>query len=448
MVKTVRFLSIIIIVGVVLTLTGGLLTAQGDTPVASLIELPPDGPDIFDTFPAPDGRHLIHIGEYEENDYEETICAYDVVDDVNTCLPLPEDSEDFPEYLEPDYENLYTPLAIATETLRLAIVGKPLDGHQDTDLWVVNFETGEIVKIADDGFEDGDNFPTYYYEHPEPDAAGAIIDLQPAWSPDGTQIAVERTLINEEGFPNPSTLTLIDAATGAAQDLTPLPAAVGEGRDQGSTIGLAWSPDGALLAASLRHDDWEQWDSEQDGIWLVDVETGETRQLASVTAVEESFQATLDLPDDGESFVAFITNLYWSPDGSRLLFWADYMGPNRISWVFWVERNTGVIHALMLPPHPDGLVQPMQVAWSPKGDKLLVTTMERSPYPHEVVVSLDPTQEEIRRGMSVRLIDAASGEMTLLGHLPILGPARAGDNAVWGPTGDVILGSYHMVIVP
>ncbi len=102
---------------------------------------------------------------------------------------------------------------------------------------------------------------------------------------------------------------------------------------------------------------------------------------------------------------------------------------------------------LTLPPHPGDAVLPIQVTWSPDGTTLLFTTMETAPYPGETVVSLDPASE-IRRGLGVRLIDVSSGEMSLLGYLPLTFRDReAGYRPImWGPTGDVLLNDYHLVI--
>ena len=121
----------------------------------------------------------------------------------------------------------------------------------------------KLDDLADDGYSG-----SLTGDDGQSPAPGTIIDVQPAWSPDDTMIAVERTVIDEPGSSEQAQLTLIDAQTGSAQrTLAPVPGTA----STGATTALDWSPDGKTLALTLRH---RSPDAEDDGVWLIDVKGG------------------------------------------------------------------------------------------------------------------------------------------------------------------------------
>jgi dipeptidyl aminopeptidase/acylaminoacyl peptidase len=205
---------------------------------------------------------------------------------------------------------------------------------------------------------------------------------------------------------------------------------------------MDWSPDGSTLAVSLRH---PALDPTYDGIWLVDVATGETGHLVTVSGAESALQVIFP---EGSILVA--APVLWSPDGTRLLFWAgDPMSYVGGLWCFWIDLDTREITAVPLPSHPDDqenqrMIWPYQAVWSPDGGTLLVAARQLMLPPDEARV---PLYRNIEAGeqMALYVIDPAIGESTLLGHLPFE-PAPL-FRAAWGPDGDAIIAGYHLRLV-
>ena len=135
--------------------------------------------------------------------------------------------------------------------------------------------------------------------------SGSAKDTNPQWSPDGRSIAFTS---NRAGRPQ---LYLMPVDGGEARQLTAL--------EQG-VRGFAWSPDGAKIAFTAkpdpavdlatepyrldrtvyRFDDIGYLDQNVQDVYVVDIASGETRQL------------TRDRSNN--------TNIRWSPDGSTILY--------------------------------------------------------------------------------------------------------------------------------
>jgi Tol biopolymer transport system component len=314
------------------------------------------------------------------------------------------------------------------------MVGVPYTFLRDTDLGIADFAALSFTNLANDGFA-GNLLPGKTN-------GGVIIDIQPAWSPDGTQVAVERTVTDSEGHFDKTTITVVDATTGAARDLTLLPGHETWAMDAGTVMSLDWSPDGLMLAFSLRHVDL---DPAYDGIWLLDVASGQTTRLVSNADAVAALQAIFP---DFENLLA-VAPLSWSPDGSRLLFWAGNSGqvPPAI-WGFWMDMNSREIQVLPLPSTPQDSerqpeVWPVQAVWSPDGTRLLVAAQHSSAPDPSTITLLDPERSDA--AVSLHVIDPATGEDTLLGFLP--SQVNTLFRAAWGPDGDVVIDGYHLKLV-
>lgn len=109
-------------------------------------------------------------------------------------------------------------------------------------------------------------------------------------SPDGRRIAYTRRVENRRNQGNLSELWVFDAATGEARRLTDNAAPEG---------GPRWSPDGRRIAYTAPDD--EEWELRNDKLWVMDPETGETRQASG-------------------AFEGNIRGWWWSPDGASLVF--------------------------------------------------------------------------------------------------------------------------------
>jgi len=379
------------------------------------------------TFPAPDGQQLAYERKVRLNGHQDLyLCAANVVSGAEpTCLTPP---QDMPRGFDADASAYHLPLSWSPDSARLAVVGQPLVTGQDTDLWIMDVAASTWTNLTDDG-----------YEGPLSGApSGVTVEVQPVWSPDGTRIAVERTLINEAGQFAPSTLSVIDLSTGDITEIGPLPGHAEQVRDAGAITSLAWSPDGAALAISVRH---REPDPASDGVWLARVEGGTMTPLVDAATVGALFAGVF--PDLTAELIGPVA---WSPDGAALLFWASNASAKPVAvWAFWVDVESGVTTTLALPAHTRDTgsrrgIWPFQAAWSPDGGALLVAANGLG---DEEKIPLDPASSRVR--MSVYLADAATGAATLLGHLPTV-EATPFYFAAWSEAGDALLNGYHLVM--
>ncbi len=379
------------------------------------------------TFPAPDGRHYAYESAVRLNGHiDRFLCAADSLSATEALCLVP--LENVERGLDVEARTAFMPVSWAADGSRLAFVGQPLLTGEDVDLWIMDVAAGTWTNLADDGY-DG---PLTAAEAPP----GVTLELQPAWSPDGAFVAVERTVIGAGGAFQPSTISLVETTTGAVTDLTTLPGSSQYPFDAGATAGLTWSPDGAQLALNVAH---SPLDAAVDGVWLVDLESGALTQVAALADIQASLSAVYP-----EVTLASLGPLSWSPDGARLLFWAGNINANPVAiWAFWITLADGSITPLPLPAHPNDSgtrrgIWPLQAAWSPDGGSVLVAASGK--LPDETLESLDPAA---RARMSVRLVDVASGQSFLLGGLPA-GTAAPFYLATWGPDGDALLNGYHL----
>ena len=381
-------------------------------------------------FPAPDGVQAAYERAVRLDSHRDYyLCVVNAAtQEEPKCVLAP---QTLPAGFEPDPNSPLVPFSWSPDSRQIAAVGQPLGTQADTDLWILDVETGEWRNLADDNY---DGALTAKDGNPAP-PAGVSIELQPTWSPDGSQIAVERSVISESGEYAPSTIALLNVESGEVHDLTVLPGSTPGVADAGSTTGIAWSPDGSALALSVRH---REANGDADGIWKLGVVTGSLEKLISRDDAQQAFQNIFEgLPLES------IGPVSWSPDGKRLLVW--FGNPAKrpaIAWPFWFDLTTGKLESVPVPTHPNDkpgrrAVRPLQAAWSPDGATLLLLTFGFPP--DEVVNLLDSNASSPR--LSVRIADVASSTAQVLGHLP-LGPSTAPYYAVWGANGAITDGYY------
>lgn len=413
---------------VVLALTAAPTTAQGTgwhvesmQPLSKLLDgiTPPQK-----AFPAPDGVQVAYEKKLS-GDNPLAICGRNLASNEERCVELPKmEGYSFP------WDEYYPPLSWSPDSTRLALVGEPYKFLRDSDLGLADLAANQYTVLAEDNYTGTFGF--------KPVPAGMSIEIQPAWSPDGTQIAVEREVANAEGNLGQATISIFTLNSDKVRDLTLLPGHEEYTRDMGSTIGLAWSPDGKTLAVSIRHPKLEP---QYDGLWLLDVASGSLTRLVSTDQALQAFRQFYP----GQSEILAVAPLIWSPDSSRILFWTGNPGAFAGSeWAFWVETATGKITPVPLPADPQDaanlhLIWPADAAWSPDGSQLLVVARHTNTPDMTGLTPLYPASGD-EAWCSFRLIDTATGQDTLLGYAAVqIGVPYQG---IWNADGSVLAGGY------
>jgi Tol biopolymer transport system component len=131
------------------------------------------------------------------------------------------------------------------------------------------------------------------------DTEGTIRYDSPTWSPDGTLIVVYETGGECQGY------ALIDVASGTLSSCLPLPQVASYGYSCGGSVESGasdWSPDGQTLAYH-----W-QFRAGQNGVALVNVNTGERKMILSTVASSISFSG------DGAHLAFESSGYIWTAD--------------------------------------------------------------------------------------------------------------------------------------
>lgn len=417
----IRYLTFL---GLLLIASLGTL-ARADTPVVTMavpLAIPNDAsPRIF---PAPDGSAVAYERAVRLNGHRDYyMCILEATPGSEPfCSLIPQQT---PRGFEPDPNSTYFPISWSPDGTSIAVVGQPFLTQTDTDLLIYERSSDTWRNLTDDQYT-GD-LP-----------ADTTLEIQPAWSPDGLTIAAEQITLNANGEQS-SALVLVDVQSGDMQTLAPLPGDIPA--SAGTVGGIAWSPDGAVLAISVLD---RTPDPSRDGVWLVDIQTGEPRRLADFDSLQAAFQSVYaDVP------LLTLGALVWSPDGTQLLAWAG--NPERTpvaAWALVVGAESGGVTPINLPildnDRPDRrTLRPLQAAWSPDSRALLALSPGRDRSVDEK--PLDSNNPAAR--MSLYLVDTTSNISSLLGHLPL--SASVGlYPAAWGADGRVILNGYALQLSP
>lgn len=381
--------------------------------IAPLSDLVPQASRF--AFPAPDAVHVaVIIPDGESN----LACAFNLDTETSVCVPLPE------EIGRGFVMGSLPPVVWAPDSQRLAVVGLPLQFFVDNDLTVVDFAAQTATVLAPDETTGA---------LPLGEPGDAIIDVQPAWSPDGSRIAVERTQWGDED--RIGRIAIIDAATGEEVSSLEQPVLSSEGFNFGVTMALDWSPDGASLAFG-RYEPGPA--AAKSGVWLFDVDPSAEapftapREILSLADAEALMQTA-------PQGIAVLSGFVWSPDGAAALVWVHnpYEGEQR---ALLYNAADGTLGAL---PRPDGIAETdsdMMAAWSPNGSAIIVASVVEEADPAKLLV--EDVQSE--RSVGLWLVDRAAGASQLLGYVPFMPvPTTRG---AWNEDGDVLLGGYRLHI--
>jgi hypothetical protein len=389
--------------------------AQDDAPpvtAAVALNVPNDAsPRVF---ALPDGSGVFYERAVRLNGHRDYyLCVLDADPNVPVCSMVPQQNA---RGFEPDPNGIVQPMAASPDGTQIVVTGQPFLTQVDADLLV--FDRAEMAwrNLTDDGYEGA--LP-----------AAVTVDGQPAWSPDGAQIAFERVTFDAAGAGR-SALAVVDVESGDVRELLTL-AAVTPG---GVVGGLDWSPDGAQIAVSTTGADAGA------GLWLVDAATGDAQVAADSETLGAAFNAVY-----ASTPLVTLGPVRWSPDGARILVWggSSTTRPPQL-WPLLVDLADSSVSALNLPmlanDTPDKrMLRPIQAAWLPDGAQIMALVTGRDRATNET--PLDAANPQAR--MSVYLADASGGEARLFGHLPLMASAGMFP-AVWSSQGAVIVNGYAL----
>ncbi len=205
-------------------------------------------------------------------------------------------------------------VALALLALLVPVSARASDAGMDRVLFVEatgSGDTSRLVSVADDGSD----------RRVLAEGRGLA---NPVWSPDGRHVAFT-TWDEEQRADGPTRVARVHVA--AADGSDPYVLASRAGRD---FTDLTWSPDGQVLAMGLR--------AIEGGLWLVDVPTGDLRELTRGSDHEPDFSPdsdrlafvrTVELNEEEQDSFVMVADLHsggirqlargsapaWSPDG-------------------------------------------------------------------------------------------------------------------------------------
>ncbi|HLU10181.1 MAG TPA: hypothetical protein VK003_10980 [Oceanobacillus sp.] len=251
-----------------------------------------DARELFEGFVfalalSPDGT-LVAAGTRDE------ICLAQVATAEVTCYPLP---DAFGGGILP--RPGFNPLVWSPDSTSIALTEDFYAFSYESDLWVLDTQSGTYTNRTDDGVEE-------FSITSDEKIAAMVLDHLPAYAPDG-DLYFFRT--QRVGGVWTTTLHHLAADGGDTPEL------IADLTDILPSLSVFYSPvvspDGTQIAFPVRANDY---DDVRTGLWLVDLATGEARQLTDGT------DNVAGMPKALQSDAFYALNPVWLPDGSGIVF--------------------------------------------------------------------------------------------------------------------------------
>lgn len=218
----------------------------------------------------------------------------------------------------------------------------------------------------------------------------SFVMLKPAWSPDGTRLAL---FAASDGRPGTHDLVSIDVSTGAIQRIAELKLAQVEG--------AIWLPDGGALIVSGR-----EVRASPQRLWSVRIGSGTVHPLTS----DVSDYSLVGITPDGSRVLAVRL------ENTRSLWAADVGAPERATRL---AADAGSMHGYD------------EIGWAPDG-QILYTLAESG---NADVWSLDPTSGR-RQRLTVDQGDDFHPAVSPDGRTVVFGSNRSGTSGLWSMSRD------------
>jgi hypothetical protein len=279
----------------------------------------------------------------------------------------------------------------------LSLVGPTPTAIPEPQLGLVAYrESGRIRVVAADGTDDRQLVP-FALDPEKPRYLGAPDEQYPlAWSADGSRLYYRFGRVESRG-PNDGIgqghggLAMTDAAGSKPVDLFDLstadrsdpwcPVVVEDDNCQANVDGAVISPDASRLAYVIM----EGSQLTASTIVILDVSTARITPLESTRTQNPD----IDNPCSTEAFQGYNESPSWSPDGSRLIFTRQSLGPSVNGFCqstsFTVNADGSDLRQL-LPLDTFGLIA--HPRWSPDGSVILFHSKPYPPDPEDLTVDI------------------------------------------------------------
>lgn len=383
-------------------------------------------------FPAPDGRHIL----YETGEPEPGLMLVDLAGESDPVfIALPQENGEPISFPVGDI-NYINRVSWSPDSTRFAVAGTDYQTLKEGDLWVYSLETSEWSNLTDDGYGPAD-FRAVIDEELEPETPFTL-EIQPTWSPDGTQIAVERYSGLLEA-PYQAAISVVDLETGEVRDLAPVPPREPDSNTVTGVGSMSWSPDGTGLYVAVMG---TAADGQNDGIYYIDAVSGEmTQRLSYDTMIETYTEASGMTPE----FRIWTSPIRVSPDGQHALLWigAPRNTTSHFYWPFVLNLETNALAPLVSFEQwkqPESTLfagqRPLYAAWSPDGQQVLLGSLAALP------PDTAPALTDENGNLLLARYDIQTGEAELLGFVSSeqMGPT----NGVWSADNRAIIGGFEI----
>lgn len=232
------------------------------------------------------------------------------------------------------------------DSTRVAFTDDAIRRMFESDLWVLEAETGELTNLTDDGVSGG-----FLGER----EGRPLLDVSPAWSPDGKQLAFSRSVYGV-GRDEPL-VTDIYRVSASGGDPKKLLTAIDD-QPLAVWLGLCWSSDGKQILYTVNR---QKPDDPDNGVWIVDQDGKNREHILGVT------DAVLGPP--------FLVDV--AAQGDKALVWYYYAAggyaiePN-VSYFVLLDLETGEVEPLKKAQGEEiEFSGPANATLSPGGTKVL-----------------------------------------------------------------------------